>query len=57
MKFTPKRGLFRLITAAVVIAACLPIADEIVFSVMCILVCAGWLVFWIVGGFFDMEKS
>ncbi|MDD5326550.1 MAG: hypothetical protein PHY02_01900 [Phycisphaerae bacterium] len=54
MKFTLKRGLFRLATAIVVVAACLPIAEDITFSIMCILACAGWLVFWIVGGFIDM---
>ncbi|MDD5326183.1 MAG: hypothetical protein PHY02_00010 [Phycisphaerae bacterium] len=54
MKFTLKRGLFRLATAIVVVAACLPIAEEFVLGIMCILACAGWLVFWIAGGFFDM---
>ncbi|MDD5326660.1 MAG: hypothetical protein PHY02_02470 [Phycisphaerae bacterium] len=54
MKFTLKRGLFRLTLAIVVVAACLPIAEDITFSIMCILCCVGWLIYWIVGWFIDM---
>ncbi|MBN1391793.1 MAG: hypothetical protein JW947_03210 [Sedimentisphaerales bacterium] len=55
MRFTPKRGLFRLVTAAVVLLVTVPIVDYFLFNVMGIIFCTLWLVCWLIGGFIDME--
>jgi hypothetical protein len=55
MKFTPARGLFRLLMVAVVALVCLPAAKDIALQAICTLFLVGWLLCWIIGGFFDME--
>ncbi len=55
MKVTLKRGVFRLVMASVVIIVSLPIAKSVEFHVLCIVFCIGWLLYWLIGGFFDME--
>jgi hypothetical protein len=55
MKFTPARGLFRLVIVTAVVLVCVPVADFFMLGVMGILFCILWLVCWLIGGFFDME--
>jgi hypothetical protein len=55
MKFTIKKGLIHLVIAAVIILVSLPIANSVEFHVLCILFCIGWLVCWVIGGFFNMD--
>jgi uncharacterized membrane protein len=55
MKFTPARGLFRLVVVAAVVLACLPVVDSFMLGVMGVLFCILWLVCWLIGGFFDTD--
>ncbi|MBN1392765.1 MAG: hypothetical protein JW947_08195 [Sedimentisphaerales bacterium] len=55
MKFTPKKGLFRMGIATAAILAGLLLAESFLLGVVCIIFCACWLVCWLIGGFFDIE--
>jgi len=55
MKFTPKRGIFRLIIAIAVIMAGLPLAKSYPYFIIYLLFTTIWLLFWLLGGFFDTD--
>jgi hypothetical protein len=55
MKFTPKKGVLRLGMVAVGILLGLPFAESFTFIVVCALVCIGWVLYELIGGFFDVD--
>ena len=55
MRFTPKRGLFRIGIAIAATLSGLLLAESFLLGVTCIIFCAGWLVYWLIGGFFDTD--
>jgi len=55
MKFTAKKGMLRLAMVAVGILIGLPFAKSFSFLVVCALLCIGWVLYWLIGGFFDMD--
>jgi O-antigen/teichoic acid export membrane protein len=55
MKFTPKKGVLRLVMVAVGILLGLPFAESFTFIVVCALVCIGWVLYELIGGFFDVD--
>ncbi|NIP24956.1 MAG: hypothetical protein GWN67_11705 [Phycisphaerae bacterium] len=56
MKFTFMKGLSRLLMVAGGVLIGLPFAAKS-FSllVVCALLSIGWLLYWLIGGFFDMD--
>jgi len=55
MKVTLRKGLFRLVTVGAGVLIGLPFARSFSFLVVCALLCVGWVLYWLIGGFFDME--
>jgi hypothetical protein len=55
MKFTPVKGLIRLVMASVGVLIGLPFARSFSFLVICALLAMGWVLYWLVGGFFDID--
>jgi hypothetical protein len=55
MKFTPKKGVLRLAVTAVGVSIGLPFVKSFSFLVGCALLGAGWVVYWLIGGFFDVD--
>jgi hypothetical protein len=55
MKLTPKRGLFRLVIAAMIIAMSLLFARSFPFLAVYAIICIGWAIYWLIKGFFDMD--
>ncbi len=53
MKFTPIKGLVRLVMVATGVLIGLPFTKSFSFLVVCALLCTGWVFYWLVGGFFD----
>jgi hypothetical protein len=53
MKFTPRKGLFRLAVAALIIAMSLLLTKSFPFLVIYALFYTGWAICWLIGGFFD----
>jgi hypothetical protein len=55
MKFTLKRGLFRLVVAAITVAFSLLFAESFSFTVVCTVLVTGLVLYWLIGGFFDTD--
>jgi hypothetical protein len=55
MKFTPKRGLFRMVVAAMIIAMSLLFAKSFPCLAVYALFAIVWLLCWLIGGFFDTD--
>ncbi len=55
MKFTPKRGLFRLVIAIAVIPLSLLFAKSFPCLVIYALFAIVWLICWLIEGFFDKD--
>jgi hypothetical protein len=55
MKFTPVKGLIRLVMVAAGVLTGLPFAKSFSFLVVCALLAMGWVIYWLVGGFFDVD--
>ena len=55
MKFTPRKGLFRLAIVAAGVLIGLPFAESFSFLVACALLAIGWALYWLIGGFFDID--
>jgi len=55
MKFTPVKGLIRLVMVAAGVLMGLPFAKSFSFLAVCALLAMGWVIYWLVGGFFDVD--
>jgi hypothetical protein len=55
MNFTPKRGLFRIVVAAITIAFSLLFAESFSFLVVCTVLVTGLVLYWLISGFFDTD--
>jgi len=55
MKLTPGKGLFRLAMVAAGVLIGLPFVRSFSFIVVCALLCIGWVLYWFIGGFFDVD--
>ena len=55
MKLTPIKGLVRLVMVAMGVLIGLPFAKSFSFLVICALLAMGWVLYWLVGGFFDCD--
>jgi hypothetical protein len=55
MKVTIKKGLLRIIMAFAGALIGLPFAKSFSFLTVCTLLIIGWLLYWLIGGFFNMD--
>lgn len=55
MRFTPRKGLIRLVVAVMIIAVSLLFAKSFPFLVIYALLAIGWAIYWLIGGFFDVD--
>ena len=55
VKATYKKGLLRLAVVGVGVLIGLPFAKRFSFLVVCALLAIGWVVYWLIGGFFGID--
>ena len=55
MKLTPVKGLIRLVMVAAGVLIGLPFAESFSFLIVCALLAMGWVLYWLTGGFFDID--
>ena len=55
MKATYKKGLLRLAIVGVGVLIGLPFAERFSFLVICALLAIGWVLYWLIGGFFGVD--
>jgi hypothetical protein len=55
MKFTPTKGLVRLVMVTAGVLVGWPLTKSFTFFVACGLLCTGWVIYWLVAGFFDVD--
>ena len=55
MKLTPVKGLIRLVMTSVGVLIGLPFVKSFSFFVICALLAMGWVFYWLIGGFFDID--
>jgi len=55
MKFTPIKGLIRLVMVMMAVLIGLPFTKSFSFIAVCALLCIGWVFYWLVGSFFDVD--
>ena len=55
MKATYKKGLLRLAIVGVGVLIGLPFAKSFSFLVICALLAIGWVIYWLIGGFFNID--
>jgi hypothetical protein len=55
MKITIKKGLLRIVISFAGALIGLPFAKFFCFQAVCVLLIIGWLLYWLIGGFFDMD--